>query len=78
MYREVVKEMLLFQEKISILFWPQFLRGRLLLFIVTIFLLLIGQNSRKLCINLGSDWFIQLSDNQRPIIAFCYQTLYSK
>ena len=28
-YREVLKELLLFQYKFSILFWPQFLRGRL-------------------------------------------------
>ena len=41
-----------------------------MLFIVTVFLSLIGQNAR----NSGCDWFIQLSDNRYPITAFCFWT----
>ena len=46
------------------MFWPQFLRGWLLLFIMTIFFLLIDQRAQ----NSGYDWFIQLSDNRCPVI----------
>ena len=47
------------ETKTSILFWPHFRRGRSLQFIVTIFLLLIGQKAR----NSRCDWFVQLFDN---------------
>ena len=58
----------------SFLLWSQFLGDRLLLFISTIFLLLIGQKSR----NSGCDWFIQLSDSRCPTTAFSYRTLSDK
>ena len=53
---------------LSILFWPQFLRSWLIVYIITIFLLLIGQKAR----NSDCDLFIQLSDNRCPITTFCY------
>ena len=46
------------KKKLSIFSWPQFLRSWLLLFIVTIFLLLIGQKARTS----GCDWFVPLSE----------------